>query len=114
MRGKENNMTIAYHVAPEGHNGDLKSLYYQYGQEAYSIFCERWPEAGNIGDYHVHYVHLYDTLDQARLHPHEGIIYAVDLATMEADGYEIERDDLEFGHPVVRDMIEARYLKLAE
>lgn len=96
-------MTI-YHVAPEGHTGDLQSLYTQERDDAYELYAARWPEAGELAQYHVHYVHCFDDLERAREHAAAfgGKIYAIDTADID-----VERDTLEFDHPVVRDIIDA-------
>lgn len=99
-----------YHVAPENHSGNLESLYKQHGDDAYEMYATRWPEAGELAQYHAHYVHCYSTLDEAREHTNGGKIYAVDVEAMEDDFIEVEIDNLEFEHPMVRDEIPAEYI----
>ena len=95
----------AYHVAPADHQGDLLSLYEQEGEEAYDVYAERWPDAGELAQYHVHQVHLYSSLEEAQNHVHDGKIYEVDCSEIE-----VYIDDLEFPHPVVDGQIDAEYL----
>lgn len=98
-----------YHVAPADHEGDLESLYCQLGDSAYEVYAERWPEAAELGQYHVHYVHLYSDLSDAIDHAAErgGKIYTVDVNYLEESGIEIKNDDLEFPHPMVAEVIPA-------
>lgn len=103
-------MTTIYHVAPADHTGDLLSLYRQHGEDAYEIYAARWPEAGELGQYHAHYVHCYATLEEAQAHVNDGKIYAIDVAAMEDDFIKVEIDNLEFPHPIVRDEIPAEYI----
>ena len=100
---------MIYHVAPTDHEGDLLSLYAQFGDEAYDLYLERWPESGGLGLYHAHMVHCYATLDEAREHVNDGRIYAIDDADLD-----VEIDDLEFPHPVVRDAIPSAALTVIE
>lgn len=95
--------TKLYHVSADYVGGDLMSLYEMYRDEAYELYAQRWPDAGGMGSYHAHYVHLYERLDDAEMFSAEfgGSIYEVDVADLE----EIEIDDLEFPHPMVRDRI---------
>jgi len=102
---------MIYHVAPKSHTGDLESLYAQHGEEAYELYAARWPEAGELGAVHAHYVHCYASLKDARNHAHEGKIYAIDAEAMADDYIEVETDNLEFPHPMVRDRIPAEYIK---
>lgn len=96
-----------YHVAPEGHEGDLESLHMQHGDEAYEMYADRWPEAGELAVYHAHYVHCYSSKIDAEKHAASfgGKVYTID-----ADDLDVEIDDLEFPHPVVRDYIPASCL----
>ena len=103
-------MKTIYHVAPAGHNGNLESLHQQHGEDAYEIYAERWPEAGELGQYHTRYVHCYETLEEAMNHPVEGKIYAIDVEALNDDFIEVEIDRLEFPHPMVRDEIPAKYI----
>ena len=99
---------MIYHVAPANHVGDLESLYALHGEEAYEIYADRWPEAGELAQYHVHYVHCYDSLEEARAHAAQlgGKIYEICTEHLE-----IERDNLEFDHPMVRNEIPAEYIR---
>lgn len=103
-------MKTIYHVAPAEHTGDLLSLYRQHREEAYELYAERWPEAGELGQYHAHYIHCYATLEEARAHT-SGKIYAIDVAAMEDDFMDVVIDTLEFAHPMVKDEIPAEYLR---
>lgn len=99
---------MIYHVAPADHAGNLESLYALHGDDAYEMYADRWPESGNLAQYHAHYVHCYDSLDEARAHAAQwgGKVYEIN-----ADELEVERDNLEFDHPMVRDEIDAEYIK---
>ncbi len=82
--------TLLYHVAEAGWDGgDLTSLYSQHGEEAYSIFAARWPDAGELGHHHVHYVHLFADRDQAVTHYD---YVGGDLLEIDASGIEIGLD----------------------
>jgi hypothetical protein len=100
-------MNTIYHVAPTDHTGDLLSLYAQHGDAAYDLFSERWPDAGGLCHYHPHYVHCYDTLAEAMEHVEAwgGKVYAIQCAEVD-----VERDSLEFDHPMVRDVVPAAAL----
>ena len=107
-------MATYYHVCrDEWDGGDLISLYQQEGEEAYQIYAERWPEAGELAQYHVHYVHLYATLDEAKEHQgkYGGEILVI---TGEPEEIGIESDDLEFPHPVVKHRIFREYISWLE
>jgi hypothetical protein len=105
-------MNKIYHVAPKNHEGDLLSLYAQYGDAAREMFVERWEGSEDYADIHADFVHCYASLDEALSHLHEGKIYEIDVAAMEDDYIEIERDVIEFDHPMVRDKIPAEYIKV--
>lgn len=107
---------VMYHVAPEDHSGPLLSLYKQMGEDAYPEYRKRWPSSGELGQYHAHYVHAFDKLDDAKALRAEkgGKIYEIDADSMLGDLYEIERDKLEFDHPMVRDEVLEEYLRLLE
>jgi len=98
-----------YHVAPSDHTGDLASLYSQHGDAAYDMYAKRWPDAGDLAQYHAHYVHLYDSLADAHMHAsvHGGKIYRV----LPDDLLVVERDALEFDHPMVRNGIPVEWLE---
>lgn len=84
-----------YHVAgPEYQSGPLQSLYRRHGDEAYDIFAQRWPEAGDLGQYHAHRIFLYDKLDDALSHPSGGRILKVDGDELRRYG-DLMYDDLE-------------------
>lgn len=102
---------MIYHVAPADHSGNLESLYSLHGDDAYEMYADRWPEAGELAQYHAHYVHCYDSLDEAREHAAQwgGKIYAIDTSEIE-----VERDNLEFDHPMVRNEIDVEYLQDVE
>jgi len=104
---------MIYHVAPADHSGNILSLYAQHGDAAYEMYADRWPEAGELAQYHAHYIHCYDSLDDARAHAeqHGGKVYEIDEDALVEDMVEIERDNLEFDHPMIRDEISAEYIK---
>ncbi len=107
-------MTTYFHVAPADHTGDLESLAEQFGEsEAIEMYTTRWPEAGQLAlNGHASMIHLYDTIEEARSHKetYGGKIYAVDGEAMEDDFLKVERDTLEFDHPVCHESIGAEYL----
>lgn len=107
-------MTKYYHVAPADHSGDLISLYDQLGEAAYAVYAERWPDAGELAQYHAHYVHMYATIEEARKHVNSGKIYEIDAEALEDECIEVEIDNLEFPHPMVRGVIPAHLLKEVE
>lgn len=51
-----------YHVTPEWDGNDLVPL------EDEDEFLRRWPESGELKQYHAYVVHMYDSLDAARDH----------------------------------------------
>lgn len=104
---------MIYHVAPADHTGDILSLHKMHGGEAYEMYAVRWPESGNLGTVHAHYVHCYDSLDEAREHAaqHGGKVYEINTDAMADDMIQIERDTLEFDHPIVRNEIPAEYIR---
>jgi len=57
-----------YHVVPEDFpDGDgLRSLYSRMGDDAYDEFAKRWPDAGDMGQYHADQVFLFDTPTDAQ------------------------------------------------
>ena len=111
-------MTTYFHVAPADHTGDLESLAEQFGEsEAIEMYTTRWPEAGQLAlNGHASMIHLYDTIEEARSHKetYGGKIYAVDGEAMEDDFLKVERDTLEFDHPVCHESIGAEYLSEVE
>ena len=111
MRGKDRKMI--YHVAPADHTGNILSLYAMHGDDAYSMYATRWPESGDLGSYHAHYVHCYDSLTDAQEHAEQfgGKVYEINAEAMSDDMIQIERDALEFDHPIVRDEIPAEYIR---
>ena len=97
-----------YHVVKHWDGGDLLSLYQQIGDAAYEGYAEKWPEAGELGQYHIHYIHLHATLEQAREFAEE---FGGEILEISADDLDIEMDRLEYPHPMVRDCIPAEYIK---
>lgn len=74
------------------------------------MYAARWPEAGELGQAHAHYVHCYATLEDARNHTTDGKIYEIDTDAP-AEGYiDVEVDTYEFEHPMVKECIPAEYL----
>lgn len=89
-------MAKLYHVAKNYDGGDLLSLYEQFGDEAYDMFAERWTDAGELGVYHVHMVHLFETLAEAQDWSAECGGDVLEIETVDLD---ITIDKLEKGHP---------------
>lgn len=84
-----------YHVVGDGWDGkELLSLHDQYGDDAYDIFAERWPEADGLGIYHAHRIFFYDTLADAQDHAAElgGKVLKIDADKISD---QIKIDDLE-------------------
>lgn len=84
-----------YHVAPDAYQAGqpLKSLYRQYGNQAYDKFAQKWPDAGDVGQYHAHQTFFYDNLDDAVAHQGAfgGQVLKVDPTKVEG----LKRDTLE-------------------
>jgi len=95
---------IVYHVAPEGHQGDLLSLHAQHGDEAYDIYLDRWPESQDLGTYHAHVIHCYATRAEAEEH---AVAFGGDVLEIDTADLEVRIDALEFPHPVVDQRIPA-------
>lgn len=89
-------MTI-YHVCENWDGGKLLSLAARLGEsEAITAYAERWPEAGDLALAHVHLIHFYDAIDDAKEHAEAfgGTVLEID------DGMvDVRRDTLEFDHP---------------
>lgn len=102
-----------YHVCPTWNGSDLESLYRQHKDEAYEMYADKWPEAGELAQYHTHYIHLHSTLDDAQEYADE---YGGEILVIEAldDELDVETDTLEYNHPVIRDVIPAEYIKRLE
>ena len=98
-----------YHVTKEWDGQDLESLYAIYGDEAYDIYAEKWPEAGELAQAHAHVVHLHASIDEAKGFAAEfgGEILEIDAP----EDYEIEIDSLEYDHPVCRHEIEKNSIR---
>jgi hypothetical protein len=82
----------------------LLSLYSQHGGKAYDIFAKRWPQGKELGEYHAHYVFMYDTAREALEHvvEHGGKVVKIKSAEIP----DVRFDDLEQpGHWVARDEI---------
>lgn len=97
-----------YHVAKDYDGGDLESLYVREGNDAFDIYAEKWPEAGELGQYHVMYVHCHDNLKDA-----ESFVdtYGGKVLEINADDLDVEMDTLEYPHPMVKEYIPAEYIK---
>lgn len=106
-------MAVYYHNCPSWDGKDLLSLYEQHKDEAYLIYADRWPDGGELGQYHVHYVHLHATLDEARTWQEAvgGVILAVNIPD---DTITVDTDGLEYPHPIVEDRIPAEYVSRLE
>lgn len=97
-----------YHVVDKYDGGDLESLYHRYGDAAYDMYLERWPESGNLSQYHAHNIHLYDSLEEAQKH---SAYFGGDvLEIIPDDALEVTIDTLEFPHPIVEDKIPKKYI----
>jgi hypothetical protein len=87
-----------FHVTGDDYRAGqpIKSLYRQYGDEAYDKYAERWPEAGDMGQYHAHQNFFYESLPEAQEHVDEfgGKILKIDPSKI--DG--LRRDNLEIGY----------------
>jgi hypothetical protein len=105
---KEATTVHLYHVSENWDGGDLLSLYRQIGTDAYEEYADRWPDAGELGVYHVHYIHLHSTLGEAKAFADE---FGGEILEINADDLDIEMDRLEYPHPMVRDCIPAEYIK---
>lgn len=98
-------MKTLYHVANKWDGQKLESLYNQIGEEAYEEYANKWPEAAELAQEHAHYVHCYETLEDALNHKQE---FGGEVLKIELDEFvEVEIDNLEFAHPMVRDEIDA-------
>lgn len=98
-----------YHVTTGQWNGDdLLSLYRQFGDEAYEEYAKKWPEAGELVQYHVHYIHLHGNLEEAIQFARE---FGGEILEIDATELDIEIDNLEYPHPMVRDCIPAAHVK---
>ena len=56
-----------FHVVPDDFpdGSSIKSLYKQMGDGAYDEFSKRWPDAGDMGQYHANQVFLFDNAAEA-------------------------------------------------
>jgi hypothetical protein len=100
---------MKYHVTKNWDGGDLESLAMRVGddQEAMEIFCDRWPEAGEAADLHIHCIFLYASLEQAIAHQEN---FGGEILEINDEYLEIREDPYE-GELYVRDEIEAEYIK---
>jgi len=107
---------MIYHVSQTYQGGDLESSATQMGEsEAIEAFCEKWDNAdASLAVYHVNYIHCHDTIEQAREFAEEfgGNVFAIDADAMADDYIEIERDTLEYDHPIIRDEIPAEFITI--
>jgi len=101
-------MPTYYHVAHNYTGGDLLSLYEQHGEDAYEMYADKWPDAGELAQYHTHYIHLHETLVDAQTYQSE---FGGTILEINADELEIKLDTLEYKHPMVRDYIEEEYIR---
>jgi hypothetical protein len=98
-----------YHVCKRWDGHDLESLYRQHRDDAYAIYADRWPDAGELAQYHIMVVHCYDNIDDAIAHKDAfgGDVLAIDADVLDRIGITHYIDTLEFAHPVVSDYIPA-------
>jgi hypothetical protein len=91
-----------YHVCKQWDGGDLLPLARLMRDECAAIetYLERWPEAGELALEHVHWVHMYDSLDQAKDHVIE---YGGEILEI-SDEITVARDRCEFDHPMAREI----------
>jgi hypothetical protein len=108
VRGVESGMRETpqelYHVVGEDYkSGDpLRSLYSRKGNAAYDEYAARWPEAGDLVQYHPHQNFFYDTLADAQNHASDfgGKILKVEPSKVEGlhfdknEGFWTTRDDV--------------------
>lgn len=100
-----------YHVCTKWDGNNLESLYKQHGEDAYEIFATRWPEAGDLAQYHVNVIHLHANLSDAEDFCGEfgGEILVISDPNGEID---VKNDTLEYAHPVVYGEIVAEYINV--
>ena len=89
---------IIYHVCRDWDGNNLQSLYEQYGDQAYDIFLSKWPDAGELAEYHVHYIHCHSALDEAKEYQAE---YGGQIIAIDAEYLDVIIDNLEYPHPMV-------------
>lgn len=84
-----------YHVAgPEYSAGEpLKSLYARKGPAAYDEYAARWPEAGDLVQYHPHQNFFYHTMEDAQNHAADfgGKILKIDSSKV--DGLHFDKNE---------------------
>lgn len=99
---------MKYHVTKNWDGGDLESLAMRTGDEseAIEIFCERWPEASEAADLHVHCVFLHDTIEKAR---EFAASFGGEILEIDDEYLDIKVDPYE-GELYVKDMIDAEYI----
>jgi len=89
---------IIYHVCKNWDGCNIESLYKQYGDEAYRIFAKKWPDAAELAEYHVHYVHCHFALDEAKEYQTE---FGGEIIAIDAEYLDVVIDTLEYPHPMV-------------
>lgn len=109
---KWHNGDMIYHVVPTSYKpgDDLLSLERQIGEfEATELYSTRWPESAALATYHVSYVHCFSTMSDAEEHQAEygGLIVEIDDTDLD-----VEIDKLEFAHPMIRDYVPGRYVRV--
>jgi len=102
-----------YHVAPKGLTG-LKSLYEQFGEAAYDMYVERWPDANELAFAHAHYIHCHNTINEAVDYMQyngddDSVVYVVDV-----DDDLVCWDNLEYKHPVIEHSYDINVIKEIE
>ena len=97
-----------YHVCADGWDGeDLESLYTIYGEKAYDMFQEKWPETGDMCFTHAHMVHMHLTLDDAVEYQGE---YGGEIVEISTEDLDIIIDYEEYPHPVTKN-VPKEYIK---
>jgi len=98
-----------YHVAADWNGQNLESLYAQYGDDAYDMYLDRWPESENLGTYHAHVIHLHSTIEEARDY---AVVYGGQVLEIDGRYLEIDIDTHEYDHPVSQHTIPASAIKI--
>ena len=101
-------MSNYYHVCSSWDGKDLQSLYAQYGDEAYVMYADKWPDSGNLSQVHAHVIHLHPSIDDAQKYADQ---YGGMILTIDDNGLDITIDDYEYPHPVCKHEIPAENIQ---
>jgi hypothetical protein len=102
---------IYYHVTAKWDGQDLESLYDRYGEKAYDMYADRWPDAEELAYAHAHIIHLHAT--EAKTKEYAEVYGGEILIINDRDNdLDVEIDGLEKGarHPVCRQTIDKHYI----